>query len=445
MDSIRGRIILGLLCVFPLFAYTGVHYLQADPNHLAGLIIYALLFELLITKYRNDENLRIPGYLTILGLFTLYLFVVKIFVSDIVSEAGLIKYFYHDNFLRATAALLIIENTRFDRWSINISLKFLFWVLVGAAVVSIIQVDDPLFFRNGDWLTGGYRSFEAYQEHLNNLGPFQQDDLTPIQEGYRYSIYSWISGVSVGMDALAIFSILLGLQSLPFLKRYILILAGGLVSFLSSSRWIMLNFVAIFSQRIIGKKSPITYTFKLILALIGFGAIIMFSASALGVDLNKFLEERLLSDSANTRFYAFEVFAEVFPHHPIFGTGGADTQEMLDLIRGKTSQIHVGWLKLFYYYGLVGGIIYIIFLYSLLKHLHYLARESRYWGSFFAFLAFTLANFTLVELNVFYHGLLLAVLYSRYLSNVEALSSVSDRKIKERPQLQQGQLVFGRE
>ncbi|MEL6922655.1 MAG: hypothetical protein AAFO94_01320, partial [Bacteroidota bacterium] len=35
-----------------------------------------------------------------------------------------------------------------------------------------------------------------------------------------------------------------------------------------------------------------------------------------------------------------------------------------------------------------------------------------YWGPYFAFVAFFLANCTLVELDIFYHGLLLAILFS---------------------------------
>ena len=442
MDTIRGRIILGLLCFYPLYAYITIQHLHNDPNYLSGIIIYALLGELLLSKFRTDETLRLPAYLVLLGAFTIYLFGVKIFVSDLVAKEGLIKYWYRDSFLRATAILLIIENTKFDQRAINISLKVLFWILICAAGVSIVQIDNPLFFRNGGWLTGGFSTFKEYENYLGTLGPYFKDDITPVLEGYRYSIYSWISGVSVGMDALAIFSILFAIKTLPKIKQYILIISSGLISILSSSRWIMLNFIAIFSQKVIGKKQPFIYGMKMVAILIVFGALIALSASFMGIDLQHFFKDRLMNDSANTRFYAFEVFGKVFPHHPIFGTGGADTQEMLDLIRGKTSQIHVGWLKLFYYYGLMGGILYILFLFMLLKHLYRRAVISNYWGSFFAFVAFTLANFTLVELNVFYHGLMLAVLYSRYLSNQEENISAESRP--HTPIYREEELAFSR-
>ena len=84
------------------------------------------------------------------------------------------------------------------------------------------------------------------------------------------------------------------------------------------------------------------------------------------------------------------------------------------LIRGRTSQIHVGYLKLFYYYGLVGGLLYLAFLASLMNRMWKIARQSNYWGGFFAILAFVVANLTLVELDLFYHGLLLALIFSNH-------------------------------
>lgn len=426
MEILRGRIILLMLCLYPLYGYMVVSFLHSDPDYLSGLVIYGLGAELLITKFRNNENLRLPGYLLLLGLFTLYIFISKIFISDVVIETGLITYLYRDGFLRATVTLLIIENTRFDRKALDTSLKVLFWILIAAAGVSIIQIDNPLFFRNGGWLNG-YGSFEQYEQYLQNLGPFYIDDVRPVKEGYRYSIYSWISGISVGLDALAIFSILLGIRTLPKLKRYFLIISAGLVSILSSSRWIMLNFIVIFYQRILGKSNRIFYSLQLIFTLAIILATVALTANFLGVDLNQFFKNRLLDSSAGTRLYAFEVFNKVFYDQPIFGTGGVDTPKMLMLIQGKTSQIHVGWLKLFYYYGLVGGVIYIVFIISLLRYLYQLAITSNYWGSFFALLAFVLANFTLVELSVFYHGILLAMIFSRYLSN-QVESSTSSAK-----------------
>lgn len=423
MDTLRGRMLLLLFCLYPIYGYISVQFLAVDPNYLAGIIIYLAGTELLITKFRNNENLRLPPYLIWLGIFTLYLLFSKIFISDLVQETGLMKYLYRDHFLRVLVALLIIENTKFDRKALDWSLKFLFWVIVVAAGVSVIQINDPLFFRNGEWLKN-FGSTGQYEKYLENIGSTERSGLDSIKEGYRYSIYSWINDISIGIDALAIFSILLGLKALSGFKRGILIISAGLISFLSSSRWIMLNFLAIFSQRIIGQKQPFLYALRVGVSLVTILIILVLAAGFFGMDINQFVQNRLLDkESAGTRIYAFEVFGKVFPERPIFGTGGADTPRMLMLIQGKTSQIHVGWLKMLYYYGIVGGLIYVTFIFSMLRHLYKLAIHSRYWGSFFALLAVVLANFTLVELSIFYHGILLAMIFARYLQNQPEISS----------------------
>jgi hypothetical protein len=297
-----------------------------------------------------------------------------------------------------------------------------------ASVVSIIQIGQPLFFRNGDWLYG-YGSIEKYEEYVSQLGPGYDLAVTHVKEGYRFSIYSWTTEISVGLDALAIFSILWGIKSLSRIKKVLLLISAGFISILSSSRWIILNFFVVFSQRIFRSSKPLAFGLVLIPAMVATVFVVIWGAQYFGFDYNQFLQERLLSKSAGTRFYAFEVFGRVYPHHPIFGTGGEDTGEMLRLIQGKTSQIHVGWLKLLYYYGLIGGLIYLAFIISILKHLYSLARESRYWGSFFAILAFVIANFTLVELSIYYHGLLLAILFSRQLSNQPDSSPAANLKL----------------
>lgn len=87
---------------------------------------------------------------------------------------------------------------------------------------------------------------------------------------------------------------------------------------------------------------------------------------------------------------------------------------MVELLAGQSSQIHVGYLKLFYYYGLVGGILYLAFLSSLLVRLWKRAKNSGYWGGFFAVLALSIANLTLFELSLFYYGLLLAIIFANH-------------------------------
>ncbi len=418
MNSIRSILILVLLCTYPLYSYAATFLLDVNPNYLTGLIAFLLLFEVLFTKYRLKENLIIPPYLVIFGLFTLYVFGSSILISNRFAEVSFIKYVYEDPFLKSLAFIFVVENTRFQESHLNLALRFLFIVLIAAALVTLWQVYDPLFF-NADVIKGMHpTSFERYTDYVSNLGPGYDHGLDFIKEGYRTSIYSWISGVSVGIDGLAIFSILLGIHRFSPLKRIIIIICGGFISILSSARWIMLNFLVISFQRLIDKRNPLFYAIRWVLGLALTIVLVGFIASIAGFDVAAFIEKRLLAESAGTRIYAFKVFHQVFLDAPVFGTGGADSKEMLRLIQGKTSQIHVGWLKMFYYYGIVGGLLYLGFIGLLLKHLYSRALKTKYWGAFFAVLAFVIANITLYELSFLYHGLLLALIFARYLSNV---------------------------
>ncbi|NND08917.1 MAG: hypothetical protein HKN87_21305 [Saprospiraceae bacterium] len=418
MNRLRSILILGLLCSYPLYSYLVTTLLGVNPNYLLGLVAYVLFAEVVITKFREDENLVVPPYLILFGLFALYVFASSLFVADKFQEVSIVKYLYEDPFLKSFAFIFVLENTLFHKGHIRIALQSLFFILIIASLVTLWQVYDPLFLRSE--VVGNMASipFERYSEYVMSLGPDYTEDVEFLAEGYRTSIYSWISGISVGLDSLAIFSILFGINEMGRIKRVIMLVCAGFISILSSARWIILNFLVIVSQRLMGKPSPLFSGLKLLFGLACIIGLVGLSASLVGFNISTFIENRLLAESAGTRIYAFKVFNQVYFDAPIFGTGGADTPEMLQLIQGRTSQIHVGWLKLIYYYGLVGALIYGGFVVSLLRHLYIRAKKSKYWGSFFAILAFVVANFTLVELSPLYHGLLLALIFSRYLTNV---------------------------
>ncbi len=432
MDAARSFLLLSLLCLYPAYSYVVRSYVGIDPDYLSGVVIMLFGLHQLVLNYRSDRKLVFPQYLKILSLFALYALATSIFISRQVAETGLVKYLYSDPFVRMLVAMWVIENTHFFERHIRWSLHLLFGMIVVAAVVSIKQIADPLFFTQLD-VPGEFSSIEAYLAFLReHEGISASVDVTHLVGGYRFSIYSWITGISVGIDALAVFSLLFALHNLSAVKRFLLTVCAGLISFLSSARWIMVNFLLICSQHLLGQRNVVWKT----LQLAGMLSIALLAAyltgTALGIDFGAFVRDRLLSDSANTRLLALEVFQKVFRHQPIFGTGAVDTDAMLLLIQGKSSQIHVGWLKLFYYYGLVGGLLYLAFMATLLHCLYHRARVANYWGSFFAVLSFAIANLTLVEFSLYYHGIFLALVMSRYLSNRPVEQSI-DSLAETRP------------
>ncbi len=408
------KFIFSLILVFyPFFSFLVYEGTGVNPDYLFGFICLSILLIKLYAIYSAGENLVVPSYIAIFGVFTAYIILSSIFVSDLFIEKGAVKYFYSNSFIMTFVGFLIIENTCFPKKWIKLAIKILGVVLIISAIVSVIQIFEPLFFIKNRSVIEGF-SYDRIAEYYDNNPEEETSSMSRLLDGYRSSIYSYISGLSVGIDTMAIFSLLIALKTKKWVKTALWVIAAALVSFLSSSRWIMVNFLIIGSQNIWISKNKILNTVKYglygLTLLVFLVPLLEFS----GLDIQRFTEERLTDNSASTRILAFEVFSKVFPDHPVVGTGGVDTQEVQRLLGGRSSQIHVGYLKLFYYYGLIGGLLYLAFLFALLKRMWHMSRSSNYWGGFFAILAFAIANLTLVEFSLFYHGLLLALIFSNH-------------------------------
>ncbi|WP_297696231.1 O-antigen ligase [uncultured Eudoraea sp.] len=414
MKNLPKLIFFLLLILYPIFSYLVSAGAEMVPHYVFGVICFLFMLHTILQIYRAGTNLIIPNYLIFYGLFTAYTIISGMLLTDLEDEMGVQKYFYTNLHIYTFLALLIIENISFPSKWIALSAKALGVILVLAATVSVIQIFDPLFFTKSKYLIQGL-SYERIGEYYSSNPDESTNSVSRLFKGYRTSIFSYINEISVGIDTIAIFSLLLAYKTKNKAKLALYVMAAAMVSFLSSARWIMLNFVVVGSQYFWTQKNKISNSIKYLvygITLILFIAVIAYIS---GIDLQRFTQDRLLSNSASTRLLAVEVFLEVFPDNPILGTGGIDTSKMLRLIEGRSSQIHVGYLKLFYYHGLVGGLLYLGFTYSLLKRLWRRAKFSNYWGGFYAILAFFIANLTLVELDLFYPGLILAFIFSNHL------------------------------
>lgn len=387
-----------------------------------SFICILLSAEMIMTKMAAGTPLKFPKYLQVFGILVLFQIFTAIFVSDVFVTKGSLKYFYSDPYVRAFLAFFILENTHFSAKQLKVVTMVILPLLVLASVVSVIQISNPFFFTDASvFLSEEADSLEKVQRLLRDgsvtaLSKLDNAGTRFLVQGYRNSIYSWVHTTSVGLDALAIFSLALGLKNYSKVKKAIIWIASALISFLCSYRWVMLNFFVISSQLVITQKGVIVNTIKYSIIIVALLVGFYYLAPVLGLDIQKFIEERLLSESANTRVYAFEVFGKVFPNNPIWGTAAEDTLEMKRLIRGKTGQIHVGYLKFLYYHGLVGMLIYLLFLFFLFQLLFQKARKTQYWGSFFAVLAVPIANLTLVDMSFDHHGIYLAMIFAKYLN-----------------------------
>ena len=129
---------------------------------------------------------------------------------------------------------------------------------------------------------------------------------------------------------------------------------------------------------------------------------------AINVNVDQIVYERILEQneggmlhgSAGTRLLAFEIFGKVFPQHPLFGkgkffrAGGTNDIELQQLLGGRSYQIHVGYLSLLYYYGIIGGGFYLLFMISLAKKLYRDAKLTNMWAPFLCWLMYVVNNMT---------------------------------------------------
>ncbi|MEM6633823.1 MAG: hypothetical protein AAF694_29385, partial [Bacteroidota bacterium] len=230
----------------------------------------------------------------------------------------------------------------------------------------------------------------------------------------KWSIYTWTKYVDIGFSFLSYVSIIFSVGMLFGKRQYWLVFLGFLVSLLNGSRWVMVNAIIISLQDFLATKNRFSqflkYSAYLVVALV----LVYFSLMGIGVNLNQLIFDRIFEESAGTRLVALEVFQDQFPKNPILGTGGVYTQETINLIAGRSSQIHVGYLALFYLYGIVGGIFYLAFIFSILRKTFSVGKATGYWGTYYSFLGLALANVTLVTFAAFYHGLLMAIIFHKF-------------------------------
>jgi hypothetical protein len=134
--------------------------------------------------------------------------------------------------------------------------------------------------------------------------------------------------------------------------------------------------------------------------------------------LKELAEKRLFVEGEiknTSRYLAYELFQKYFPQHPVFGTGVHLTDEIRRVANeGGSSQIHVGYFSHMVSYGIVGSFLLFSFWLLLARDLFKKAKLTGFYGAFFAFLVFLWANAAMVDYNIFYPGVIIAIIYSEY-------------------------------
>jgi len=393
--------------VSPFVGFILLRFSDIDFNKFFTALTYIGVILILFFATKNNP-IRFPKYLWFYLLFILY-----IYYSAFVQLEGEFKLIYLVyNYAGAFNVLFIVENIQIDKKYYDFLFKLSKKILIIAIIVIIIQqVFNSNFFVRTDWIT---------------------DSNVAGNEDRLHSIYSWVTILGAGLCFVPVLLIVVERVDKQNKTNKVLlwIFLAILFAILSRARWVMVNTLLLFVVIVISKKnifqSALKYLFImpiiLILSYIAFDGV--------GINVKGIVEDRILESnaksshqSATTRLLAFTVFNKFYWKNAIFGVGdrkygmgasGKHNYELSKALGGSSSQIHVGYLSLFYLYGAIGGIFFLLFLFYLLKTLYHNAKKTKLWAPFFGIICFVLANFTLVAFSFLEIGLIFSVLSSKY-------------------------------
>ncbi len=373
------------------------------------LFFFGSIF-VLVRAYQQGQ-LELPIYFNIYALFVTYTVILNFLYTDLPYVDGVFKFFYSNYLVTSLLGLFVALNIRLNAVWLRRLIKIMTAIVIFAGITSLIQFFDPDFLVDKSNLAAVEAKSAKYGDR-------------------KWSIYTWGNYTDIGFSFLSYISIIFSIGMVFSRRQYWLVFLGFLVSLLNGSRWVILNAIVISLQDFLATRNRFAQFIRFSIYSVVLLALVYGTLILIGVDLNKLIYDRLFQESASTRLVAVEVFLDQFPKAPIIGTGGDYTAETIRLIAGRSSQIHVGFLAIFYLYGIIGGLLFISFLYSILKRMGAVAQKTNYWGSYYAFLGLALANLTLVTFGVYYHGLLLAVIFHNFFKrNAHQINSSSKVKV----------------
>jgi len=397
----------------PIVAFLSNIYLDVGYYNMMSALVLAAFIVQFVDYIILHKKYRFPKYTLFLLAFIIYTI-----ISDkyLVGKTLNIKYFYTNRLVSSYLILLIIENIYIGKRFIKVYLKLVIIVLISAVVVMIFQqVIDKTFLVD---LQSKYTSM-----YVLNMSDFNTQ---------LPSIFSWMGGLEITFYFISLAGVVLSIkfmQSVSLRNIFFWFTFVIVFAFLSKSRWTMVNALLLFALYPIYMKINIKKFFQYVLVtlLIVYTSFIVLESA--NVPVTKVISDRIFEEnrgglgqgSSGTRILAFIVFSKLFPEHPIFGKGhlhvtGGDSKdyELVRELAGRSSQIHVGYLSLFYYYGIVGGILFLLFLFQFLRKLYHESKLSHFWGGFFAILGFVAGNLTLVTFTVFWAGISMALMFHKY-------------------------------
>lgn len=403
METIKKYYLISL-SLLPLFQVIAQIYLHKNILNLFGFIGVIVFF--LCRLYGQEFNY--PKYLFPYILLILY-YIIWAFVNGNAGKLDIdtILYFFRNRWIYGLIILILIENTEFDEKFIQLVIKIFKVTIFVSFVVVIYQLLVDPFFLMPPELEKDFLSRTQYEIRLQ-------------------SIFGYIAPNEVAYSLIPIVSILIGyylMQNKAFNPVWIIM--AGIVFFGTKTRFVYLNFVVILLQYPLVNGLNIKRVMKIGMISIISLVVLVFILSSSGFDVEEFIQNRLLSESASTRLLAVKMFANFFPKTPFFGSGIHVGEDLARAIGNRSSQIHVGYLSHLYEYGIVGTILLLYFLFSVLKKFYETAKRSYYFGSLFAFAALFITNLTTVNFSIYSYGLLFAFIFNKFINDQSLKENIS--------------------
>ncbi|MEI6821259.1 MAG: O-antigen ligase family protein [Bacteroidota bacterium] len=391
-----------------------------DLSFYNSLSILAIVF-FFISKV-SIPSFRVKNYTNYILLFGLYVILSDVFIGK---NFDFYRMIVKNRYLSFYCLCNIIENTKLKKEEILKMINPLFILIIISFIVILIQqIVNPSFL------------VRVENEKLNI-----ESTKTEIR---LFSIFTWASIGDLALYFVPISYLVTSyfLTKKKFNLAFLILILAVLTIFLSKSRGTLLAVVPmffLFSSRILNLfKSKSILSFLILLVLIS-GPVYWLGTS---LNFNSIIENRILeSDKGNfedktayTRIIAIQAFVKFFPEKPIFGAGnskygvggtGSWNTNLENFLGGRSSQIHVGVLSLFYLYGIVGGIIYILFYYKLAKRFYSTSKRTLFWGTFWGIMVLPILNLSMDWLEPFSAGILLCIVFNKYLNDNISQESAS--------------------
>ena len=357
-------------------------------------------------------KLKVPKY-TIWFFIYVVFSICNNFIQDGYRAENWVNYNLYE-YIFPLGFIILIENLKYDKNDINRLIQILSIVAIGACFVSIVQMFHPFFYSsvNIEDIAKTYRSQKIYGNIYRSC-----------------SIFSGMKAGDAGFAIINLFILFLFLNLFKTNRKYVVILALLFISAaLILSRWVWLGVAVsiLFFIFYKYKKKWILYVVTLMIFLAIFAG--MFGEQIQQTDIYK---KRIVSESYTSRIFTPQIyFRHFFFERPLFGYGESSGYNYEFTYFYHV--IHVLWFNIMFQNGIVGLLIYLMFLY----HIYHRSREIyKHTGNpvFIVWvIVYILINFTAPFDLINYYGnyvmfLYLAMNYKLYVERAE-VTEKSDRK-----------------